>query len=133
MTYKKMGKIRPADTWFSKYVRAKWNWTCVRCGTNWSHDKGKLDNSHFWGRWHESTRFEENNCDPLCGFFTPGKCHHHWGGDDRKEYDAYKLEQLGQERFDSLIVQKVSITKRYSLDAQVLIWTKLALKEMSEL
>lgn len=55
----------------------------------------------------ESVRFEPDNCDTLCF-----GCHKWWEVEDREAYKAFKLKQLGQKRFDSLILQAASYRKK---------------------
>jgi len=97
-----------ADILFSKWIRNRDNWTCVRCKRKHPEGAGTLGNSHFWSRRHESTRFEPDNCDSLCNM----PCHHLWGADDRAEYKAWKEKQLGKKRYDSLAVQAQTYQKK---------------------
>lgn len=96
-------KIDKADRAFSLYIRTRDNWTCVRCGRydpNTEHEKSSMQCSHFYGRRKESVRFDEDNAD--CLDFG---CHQIWGSDDRESYRAFKIKQLGQRRFDALMIK----------------------------
>jgi len=86
-------KIDKADSMFSKYIRTRDRYTCVRCGV---YSK-KTQCSHYFGRRMESVRFDEENCDTLCF-----GCHRYWEKEDREAYREFKIKQLGQGRFDSL-------------------------------
>lgn len=119
-------KIRKTDTLFSEFIRDRDNWTCVRChkkyDKNIPSERQGLHNSHFYGRGHESTRFEPDNCDALCY-----GCHRLWGhGDQRDLYIEFKKKQLGQIRWASLMLQAYQYKKRD--DAMDLIIIKM-LKE----
>lgn len=62
--------------------------------------------SHFYGRKSESTRFERDNADTMCH-----GCHQYFTSNPA-EYSAWKLKQLGQKRFDTLLLQKNTPKKR---------------------
>ncbi len=98
-------KLRRSDKLWREYLIKIRPYVCVRCGKS-----GKqLDVSHFWVRSHESTRFDMENCDFLCHI----PCHDLWGhGEERKDYEAFKIKQLGQEGFDRLMVRAHSRKKR---------------------
>ena len=94
-------RIDKADQAFSKWVRNRDLWRCVRCqryDPPTEHEKSSLQCSHFHGRRKESTRFAEDNCDTLCT-----GCHMYWGSHP-EEYRAFKLKQLGEKRFNALLV-----------------------------
>ncbi len=104
--FKKM-KRDPADDAFSKAVRIRDKWTCQKCERVFlEHERRNLDCSHFWGRGKENTRFDPENADALCGFYTSGRCHSKWEKEERKDYEAFKINQLGQEGFDLLEFRK---------------------------
>ena len=90
-------KIDKADKVFSKYIRMRDKYRCVRCGR---YDEKMLQCSHFFGRRMESVRFDEENCDTLCY-----GCHRYWEKEDRESYRAFKVNQLGQRGFDLLSVR----------------------------
>lgn len=87
-------KIDPADKIFSLYIRAR-DKRCQRCGRPGMTDASGLpvlglQNSHYFGRRAESTRFHPSNCDALCA-----RCHQIWGSENHEEYRRFKLKQLG--------------------------------------
>jgi hypothetical protein len=103
-------KRDPADKLFSEYIRKR-DGRCVRCGK-----KEGLQCSHFWGRAREITRFDTINCDCLCG-----SCHARWehqkeihiNGDlVMGEYALWKLEQLGQKKYDALKIKAHRFKKK---------------------
>lgn len=100
MTFGKI-KIDAADKAFSEYIRRR-DGRCMRCGRRGEGPLGivGLQNSHYFGRGNESTRFEPNNCDALCM-----GCHQIWGSTDREGYRAFKLKQLGEKGFKLLMIQ----------------------------
>jgi hypothetical protein len=92
-------KIDKADELFSVYIRLR-DKRCVRCGKLGEPDKkGRLivglQNSHFFNRWREGTRFDEENCDTLCM-----GCHEYWGEKDYEAYRDFKINRLGKSRFN---------------------------------
>lgn len=120
-------KLRKTDTLFSKFVRQHFNWQCQRCGKNFEHKKGSLDNSHYWGRGHENTRFDLDNCTALCKY-----CHHHWGhGDGRDDYRDYMIKRLGQKGFDRLNVKRLLRKKRDDKMDEMVINEMLKQQELS--
>lgn len=92
--------IKPADKYFSLYIRNRDSWTCVRCQRVFQIGHPFLQCSHFFGRRMESVRWDEENCDSLCF-----GCHRYWEKEDREGYRAFKIKQLGQKGFDMLQVR----------------------------
>ena len=96
-------RLDQADILFSQWIRLR-DKKCVRCHSPVLFNNKGLpishQNSHFYGRGRENTRFEPDNCDTLCM-----GCHRIWGSDDRESYRGFKLKQLGEKRFNSLMVQ----------------------------
>ncbi len=68
-------KIKPADTAFSKCVRAGNDWTCERCKTKYEEGSMGLHCSHVFSRRHRTTRWCKDNAQALC--FS---CHQWFGG-----------------------------------------------------
>lgn len=103
-------KIDQADKIFSWYIRLR-DMKCMRCRSPVElNDKGmpvSHQNSHYFSRGKENTRFEPLNCDTLCM-----ACHMRWGGDERDEYKAFKIRQLGEEGFKQLDVQAHTLCKK---------------------
>lgn len=87
-----------ADELFSRWIRERDKWQCVRCSRKHDPSAGTLGNSHYWSRRHEKTRYDLENCDSICN----SPCHRLWGGDYRDEYKAFKVRQLGKTRYDLL-------------------------------
>jgi hypothetical protein len=104
-------KIDKADQVFSQYIRLR-DKKCCRCGS-----PVRLNNeglpishacSHYWSRRHEGTRFEPDNGDCLCY-----PCHEIWGhGDEKDDYKAFKIKQLGEKRFKTLMIQANTYHKK---------------------
>lgn len=96
-------RIRNVDRLFSIFIRKR-DRECVRCHSPVSFNPRGLpithQNSHFWSRGNETTRFDERNCITLC--FA---CHLAWGGDYRDEYKEFMIKKLGKKQFDALRVQ----------------------------
>ena len=100
-----------ADTVFSQYIRLR-DRRCLRCGSPVQlNDKGlpvSHENSHYWGRGREGTRYEPDDCITLC--FA---CHKLWGhGDERDAYKDFMIKRLGQRRFDTLEIQAKTYRKK---------------------
>lgn len=92
-------KLRRTDLLYTQYMRQKYDYTCQRCGRVYASDNCRnLGVSHYWGRGHENTRFDDENCDPICTL----PCHQTWGNEGREEYTAFMINKLGQDRFDLL-------------------------------
>lgn len=108
-------KLDPADKEFSKAIRLR-DRECVRC-----HSKVEFNHlgmpkthqaSHYFGRGQESTRFDLENVDTLCP-----SCHILWGSRDREDYRNFKINQLGQNRFNLLLIRsKTPCTKDRKLE-----------------
>jgi len=118
-------KLCPADTTFSKFIRTRDNWTCQRCGKRYPPPTQALHCSHYLGRGRENTRFDPENCDSLCY-----GCHQHWGSADKEGYRDFKINQLGRERFNLLLVRGRLYCKRDRKMA--LIRAKLLLEGLKE-
>ncbi|NTU69990.1 hypothetical protein HGB13_04200 [bacterium] len=104
-------KIDKADAMFSKFIRLR-DKRCVRCGRRGEPDKDGLpiiglQNSHYFGRVKESTRFEPSNCDSLCM-----GCHQEWGSNDREAYRQFKIKQLGDQGLKLLTIQANTYKKK---------------------
>jgi len=121
-------KLRKTDILFSKYIRQSDDWRCLACGENsrdYSGNKRGLHCSHYWGRGHENTRFDPENCISLCWY------HHNfaWGhGDGRQEYMAFMRRRLGDKGFDLLDLRAHIYKKRDDKLDEIII--KQLLKEV---
>jgi hypothetical protein len=114
-------KLRPADVKFSLYIRSRDKWRCCYCKKQYEPPTAGLQNSHFWGRARENTRFDPDNCDALCF-----RCHQYLGGDGREEYIAFKKAQLGEEGYRDLKIRAYAYKKKD--DKLVLLWLKTLIK-----
>ena len=104
--------LKKADEQFSLFVRHR-DGKCVMCGQ--SPPNIQLQCSHFWGRSRKNVRYDPENCDALCA-----TCHF-WGDSKRGmvaweeekqgEYRLFKIQQLGQERYDALERRAKSLLK----------------------
>ena len=101
----KVKKLDP-DYWFSLCVRERAGWTCECCGKHYeptiSEVTGNPANpglhcSHYIGRANYSTRFDPLNADAHCY-----GCHAKFEGNPHL-FLGWKVEQLGNERYDILI------------------------------
>lgn len=119
-------KVDKADQLFSQYVRIR-DGRCMRCSSLVEFNvKGMPvthQASHFYGRGRENTRFDVQNVDTLCF-----GCHQLWGSTDRESYRAFKLKQLGQKRFDTLMIQANMYCKK-DRKLEAIKW-RLALHEL---
>ncbi|HOR57730.1 MAG TPA: recombination protein NinG [bacterium] len=104
-----MIKIDKADKVFSQYIRLR-DRKCVRCKSP-VKIKNKLPvshhASHYFGRGKENTRFDPENVDCLCF-----GCHRIWGSDDREAYREFKINQLGEKRFNDLVLRSNFLVKK---------------------
>jgi hypothetical protein len=99
-----MAKPDP-DYWFSLCVRERAGWNCERCAKHyepWMGANGEPANpglhcSHYVGRSNYSTRFEPMDVDAHCY-----ACHAFFEGNPH-DFKEWKLEKLGQEKYDILI------------------------------
>ena len=112
-------KIDIADKLFSKYVRLQHK-ECLKCGKFGTGELGidGLQASHFHGRRKESTRYDLKNVDCLCI-----SCHKYFT-ELKTEYEAWKLEQLGQKEYDLLMLRANTPGKR-DRKMQAIIWKEL--------
>lgn len=103
-------KISQADTWFSKCVRERSNWTCERCGKQ--HDQGSmgLHCSHIFSRRHRTIRWSGDNAQALC--FS---CHQ-WFGGNPVESGQWVTELMGEGAMELLIEKKNSLIKVSKLE-----------------
>ena len=88
-------KRRLVDRLWSKIIRIRDNYQCVRCGHQHNSTSKGLHCSHYFSRSRESTRFYWDNCDSLCL-----ACHLLWGKEKRADYTAFKKKQLGFMRYE---------------------------------
>jgi hypothetical protein len=119
-------KLRRTDKLFSQYIRRRDNFTCQRCHHIFPPDDAQgLHNSHYWGRGHENTRMDSDNCIALCF-----GCHRIWAEEERAQYKAFMIERLGQIGYDLLEYRHNLYKKRD--DKADLIILKYMLEELKE-
>ena len=110
-------KTSKADKYFSLYIRLRdadenGIGTCCTCGLK--KDVKYMDNSHFIGRQHQATRFDEMNCHTACK-----KCNGFEEG--RKDvYEKFLIEKYGEDRVNLLKLRGQSTCKRNKLDLDYL-------------
>lgn len=83
-------KRRKPDILYSERLRERRK-KCEKCGRITS-----LQVSHFWGRRHEITRYDDENCDVLCY-----ACHQHFE-ENPAEYVEWKKKNLGLKKYKEL-------------------------------
>ena len=106
-------KRDPADDAFSKYVRTVAKWQCRRCGR---HAEGRgFHCAHFHGRRKESVRFDLENVDALCA-----NCHKFFT-EHYTEHKKWKLEQLGQQKYD-LLALRASMKGEKNREMEKIYW-----------
>lgn len=108
-------RLRKTDEMFSDYIRARDGWVCLACieergeSKDYRFNSQGLECSHYWGRGHENTRFDPENCIALCYY------HHRfsWGhGDKRQEYTDFMKKRLGDRDFELLMVRAHTTKKK---------------------
>ena len=110
-------KIDKADRAFSLYIRELADWYCERCGRQ--HERGSqgLHCSHYFGRQFEATRFYPDNADSLCR-----GCHGYFES-DKEEYKQFKINKIGEKRYDALCLKRYGASKKDRSMAYI-IWRK---------
>ncbi len=109
-----------ADDLFSKLVRHRDGFKCIRCGAKHEENSYNLGNSHYWGRNFKSVRYDFENCDTLCnipchtGKDSSNPAQFGWefqkqvkgrnGVTEDGEYTKFKKKQLGK-KFDELMIR----------------------------
>lgn len=107
----KLWSLGRADDEFSIWVRRR-DGRCLKCGST-----ENLTNSHFHGRSHKATRYLPDACDTFCVY-----CHGEWETEKKGEYRLWKIEQLGQERFDALEALARTTVKQSDVIKEVMIF-----------
>lgn len=115
-------KIRKTDRDYSKYIRTKADWKCEMCGRDCSYDKSKLENSHYFGRARETTRFDDRNCHALC------KPCHRKTHENKEYYSLWIKKKLGHTEFQRLALLSNQVGKRDDVMQNII--NKQLLKEL---
>lgn len=84
------------DKVFSDFIRLRDKLKCQRCGKQYDKFSTSIQNSHFWGRRHRSTRWAELNCCALCA-----GCHMHLTANPVTHCEWYKAK-LGDNAYNKL-------------------------------
>lgn len=120
------------DAITSMIVRVRANWTCKKCGRRYDPEIDEKTNlpkqqliswSHFFGRGSSSkgVRWDLDNGDALCIY-----CHQQVENNKTNtvgqfNYRQFKIDQLGQDRFDILEFKAKSVTKYTLFDLQMML------------
>lgn len=103
-------KRTPYDKAVSDVVRERADWACEKCGViseegrNRAADKG-MQCSHYYGRKHNSTRYDMDNCFCLCA-----SCHS-WLEDRPADHRVFVISKLGEARHDELMRRHHQVKK----------------------
>ena len=117
-------KLDRVDILFSKYIRLR-DKKCQRCGRKGTGKEGiaGLQNSHFFSRRKESTRFDELNCDTLCAgchkFFT----------EHRTEFEDWKQKRMSIKEYNLLELRANTPVKKDRKMALIIVKELLKSKE----
>jgi 5-methylcytosine-specific restriction endonuclease McrA len=98
-------RIDKADTVFSKAIRTRDKFKCVRCDREYPEGKG-LQVHHFFGRRYENTRFDPENVISVCF-----GCHRFFHENPLQQVEFFE-ERLGKTRFDELKLRANMYCKR---------------------
>ena len=111
-------RIDPADTLFSKLIRAMYP-ICQGC-----HSRSSSQTHHFKSRKYQGVRFDPDNAWAVC--FT---CHRKFHEDPFWGVEMMK-KRLGS-RFDGFVLKANMICKRYDADKKMLmIWLRSECKKV---
>lgn len=119
--YKRAKLVTSIDDIFSLIIRIKGDWTCVKCKRTYPPVISRITglpaqnimtNSHYYGRGKYGTRWDEDNCDPMCIF-----CHQKVENNKTNEiegfhYQEYLIKKIGEQRF-LLITEKSKMRMHY--------------------
>ena len=124
--WQSLTKRRGTDILWTVYIKTRDKGLCT---VNFRCFKGSegSDVSHYHGRRKETVRYDDENCDFVCR-----ACHnfvHTALG--AKIYDEWKLKQLGQKRFNLLLLRANLTGKRDDVIAKIIIKQKI--KDLDEL
>ena len=88
--------IKKTDLVFSDFIRIRDKLTCQKCWKSYDRLSTSIQCSHFFPRDNQSVRFDEVNCETLCG-----GCHIYLGNNP-VAHREHKLERIGRKAFDLL-------------------------------
>lgn len=106
-------RIDKRDTVFSKLIRLRARFNCEKCGRYFPQGHG-LQCSHFFGRRHQSTRYDPDNAAAHC--FV---CHMQFT-ENPIAFTAWIKRYLGDARYDALQLRHRQIVKRTKKDLEEL-------------
>jgi hypothetical protein len=88
-------------------VKIKGNFKCIRCGKQFKMGDKAITASHFWKSTQWKTKWVFDNIDCICY-----GCHIHvFERNKQGHYRTFKLNQLGQERYDELEKMAYTVAK----------------------
>lgn len=111
-------KIRKSDVLFREYLLKLRGEISA-----YSKIKGRVQVSHFWGRRHENTRFDPENCDLLT--FSE----HQNFEENPALYQEWKKKQLGEADYNSLMLAAQLYKKRDDVMQEIIL--KKLLEELN--
>ena len=94
------------DSEFSKWIKARDNYTCQRCRREHATNSCGLHNSHYIGRSNRTVRWDPENCDAMCN-----GCHGWMEARKPTDYRDWKIAQLGEAGHDALLVRSRPVKK----------------------
>lgn len=132
MTWYGKIKILEPDRLFSIFIRTRDGWRCqykFKChgAESFEENKGRLQTSHFQKRGKWSVRYDPENADASCA-----KCHNFVENhpDGQRRLEEWKLEQLGEQRYNLLMIRAETSGKRD--DFMATLYVKQLLKELEQ-
>ena len=108
------------DSLYTRYIFIRDGWTCQRCKTSYKGKPG-LNASHFFGRSHHSTRYDDDNVKALCM-----GCHLYFSKNPMFYVD-FMMERIGAKALQKL-VQRFYLAKPFDPKGMKL-WLKNWLKK----
>lgn len=116
----KVPKTARVQAIFNTMVKEQANWICVKCRKDFADNKRLLQCSHFWGVGFTATRFDFDNCDPLCYPCHYGQLRTGWEYCKQGDYRTFMLKKLGEEGYDRLEQKARSFMKLANAKEQFL-------------
>ncbi|HAI19363.1 MAG TPA: hypothetical protein DCM10_15825 [Xanthomarina gelatinilytica] len=89
-----------ADSWFSKCVRERTNYTCEYCHKQYDRSSTGLHCSHYWGRASKSVRWAGDNAFSHCY-----SCHQKLSANPH-DFTYWVNKMLGDTRYEALLDKK---------------------------